>query len=101
MGDKKLDPIHPGEMLLEDFMKPLDLSINQLARALDVPPTRIHGIVNAKRSIPADTALRLSQYFGVSPQTWLNLQSEYDLRTARQKVGEEIQKRVRKREEAA
>ena len=101
MAKEKLEPIHPGEILMEEFMKPLGLSINQLARDLDVPPTRIHGIVNAKRSITADTALRLSQYFAVSPQTWLNLQSEFDLRTARRQHGEEIQKRVRRREEAA
>ncbi len=77
-----LDPIHPGEVLLEEFMKPLELSINQLSRDLDVPPTRIHSIVNGKRSITADTALRLARYFRVSPQTWLNLQTDHDLRTA-------------------
>jgi addiction module HigA family antidote len=100
MPKPKLDPIHPGEVLLEDFMKPFELSINQLARDLDVPPTRIHGIVNARRSITADTALRLGKYFDVSPQTWLNLQSEYDLRVARRKHGDEIAKRVRQRKAA-
>src|SRR5665213_3806470 len=72
---KLLDPIHPGEILLEDFMKPLGLSINRLARDLDVPPNRIGSIVNGIRSITADTALRLGTYFGVSPETWLGLQA--------------------------
>jgi len=79
---KKLDPIHPGEVLLEEFMKPMGISINQLARDIIVPPNRISGIVNASRSITADTALRLGKYFGVSPETWLTLQSDYDLRLA-------------------
>ena len=78
-----LDPIHPGEILLEDFMKPLEISINKLAREIDVPPGRISNIVNGKRSITADTALRLGTYFGVSPELWLNLQTDYDLRIAR------------------
>ena len=77
---KLLDPIHPGEILLEEFMKPMDISINRLARDLSVPPGRISGIVNGKRGITADTALRLGKYFGVAPQTWMGLQSEYDLR---------------------
>jgi len=79
---KQLDPIHPGEILLEDFMKPLHLSINRLARDLDVPPNRISAIVNGTRAITADSALRLGTYFGVSPETWLGLQVEYDLRIA-------------------
>ena len=79
---KKLDPIHPGEVLLEEFMKPMGISINQLARDIIVPPNRISGIVNAGRSITANTALRLGKYFGVSPETWLTLQSDYDLRLA-------------------
>ena len=78
-----LDPIHPGEILLEDFMKPLEISINRLARDIDVPPGRISTIVNGKRSITADTALRLGIYFSVSPELWLNLQTDYDLRIAR------------------
>jgi len=78
-----LDPIHPGEILLEDFIKPLEISINKLARDIDVPPGRISNIVNGKRSITADTALRLGTYFGVSPELWLNLQTDYDLRIAR------------------
>jgi addiction module HigA family antidote len=79
---KKLDPIHPGEVLLEEFMKPMGISINQLARDIIVPPNRISGIVNAGRAITADTALRLGKYFGVLPETWLALQSDYDLRLA-------------------
>jgi len=81
-----LDPIHPGEILLVDFIKPLEISINKLARDIDVPPGRISNIVNGKRSITADTALRLGTYFGVSPELWLNLQTDYDLRIARRKT---------------
>ena len=97
---KLLDPIHPGEVLLEEFMKPLGLSINRLARDLHVPANRIHAIVHGTRAITADTALRLATYFGTAPETWLNLQSEWDLRMARRTVGEEIAKAVRKREAA-
>src|ERR1039457_7334227 len=78
-----LEPIHPGEILLEDFLKPLKISINKLARDIDVPPGRISNIVNGKRAITADTALRLGTYFGVSPELWLNLQSDYELRLAK------------------
>lgn len=94
---KHLEPIHPGEILIEDFMKPLGISINQLARDLDVPPNRISAIVNGARSITADTALRLGTYFRVSPETWLGLQLDYDLRMIRQSHGEEIIRRVRTR----
>jgi addiction module HigA family antidote len=80
-----LDPIHPGEILLEDFLKPMEISINKLARDIDVPPGRISTIVNGKRAITADTALRLGIYFNVSPELWLNLQADYELRVARQK----------------
>jgi addiction module HigA family antidote len=94
---KRLDPIHPGEILLEDFMKPLGISINRLARDLDVPPNRISAIVNGTRSITADTALRLGTYFGVSPETWLGLQLDYDLRLIRQRDGEKIVRSIRTR----
>ena len=97
---KLLDPIHPDEILTEEFMKPLGISINRLARDLHVPPNRIHGIVHGTRSITADTALRLGTYFGVTPEIWLNLQSEYELRVARRTAGGEIAKTVRKREAA-
>lgn len=94
---KLLDPIHPGEILLEDFMKPLGISINQLARDLDVPPNRIGAIVNGIRSITADTALRLGTYFHVSPETWLGLQIDYDLRVIRRREGDRIVRSVRTR----
>ena len=88
-----LDPIHPGEILLEDFMKPLGISINKLARDIAVPPGRISTIVNGKRAITADTALRLGKYLGVSSELWLGLQADFDLRMARRTVGPEIDKR--------
>ena len=77
---KRFGPIHPGEILLEDFMRPLGIGTHKLARDLDVPPNRIGAIVNGTRSITADTALRLGTYFGVSPETWLGLHIDYDLR---------------------
>ena len=91
---KVLEPIHPGEILLEEFLKPMGVSINRLARDIVVPPGRISEIVNGKRGITADTALRLARFFGVSPELWLGLQAEYDLRIARKTVGKEIEKRV-------
>ena len=92
---RHLEPIHPGEILLEEFMKPMGVSINRLARELAVPPGRISAIVNGKRSITADTALRLGKYFGVSPEIWTGLQADYELRVARRTVGPEIEERVR------
>jgi addiction module HigA family antidote len=97
---KLLDPIHPGEILREDFLKPFGISINQLARDLDVPSNRISMIVNGERSITADTALRLGTCFGMSPETWLNLQTEYDIRQARRLHGAEIERRVRRHDAA-
>ena len=94
--NKSLEPIHPGEILLEDFMKPMGVSINRLARDIVVPPGRISAIVNRKRAITADTALRLGKYFGVSPQTWMGLQAEYDLRVAQRTIGDELDKRVQR-----
>jgi addiction module HigA family antidote len=94
MAKKRLDPIPPGEILLEDFMRPLGISINSLARAIDVPPNRVSAIVNAKRSITADTALRLGKYFEVSPEIWLGLQSDYDLRVAQRSGWQEIERRI-------
>ena len=78
---KQLAPIHPGEILLEDFMKPSSLTINQLARDLDIPPSQITAIVNGTLPITAGSALLLGKYFHVSPETWLGLQAEYDQRT--------------------
>lgn len=95
-----LPPIHPGEILREEFLKPLGISINRLSRDLDVPPTRIHAIVHEERGITADTALRLAAYFGTTPELWMNLQQGYDLRVARRAVGEQILKRIRPRDAA-
>src|SRR5438094_10275041 len=84
---KKLKPIHPGEHLREDFMKPLGLSSNALARALEVTPTRINEILRERRGITADTALRLARFFSTDPQSWLNLQTHYDLQCAEDAAG--------------
>ena len=93
---KTLDPIHPGEILLEEFLKPLDISLSALARDIGVPAGRISQIVRGKRAISADTALRLGQYFTVSPETWLDLQSDYELRLARRAVGKDIKRTVKR-----
>jgi antitoxin HigA-1 len=92
-----LAPIHPGEILLEEFMKPLNLSINGLALALRVPTTRISAIVNETRGITADTALRLGRYFGTSSEFWMNLQRDFDLRVAAIQSRKEIEQSVRPR----
>lgn len=98
MAHKKLlDPIHPGDILLEEFMKPMGISINRLARDIAVPPGRISAIVNGQRAITADTALRLGKYFGVSAELWLGLQADFDLRIAKRIVGAQIDKRVHAR----
>ena len=94
---KLLEIIHPGEVLLEEFMKPMGISINGLAREIAVPPGRISAIVNGKRAITADTALRLSRYFGTSPEVWMGLQADYELRIAQRTVGSEVEKRVQRR----
>jgi len=83
MRDKKISPIHPGEVLIEDFLLPLGISQNKLAKDFSVPPRRINEIVHGKRSISADTALRLSRYFKLSERFWLNLQARFDLETER------------------
>jgi addiction module HigA family antidote len=97
MVRKKLDPIPPGEILFEEFMQPLGVSINGLARDVDVPPNRISEIVNGKRTITADTALRLGKYFGVSPEIWLGLQADYDIRIARRTTWPQIEPKIRAR----
>ena len=94
---RTLAPIPPGEILMEEFMRPLGLSINALARALAVPANRISGIINGKRAISADTALRLGKYFGVSPEIWLDLQSDYELRVARQTTWPHVERSVKTR----
>ena len=81
-----LDNVHPGEVLLEEFLKPLGVSQNSFARAVSVPPRRINEIVHGKRSISADTAVRLSQFFGTSEKFWLGLQDDFDLEEARSKI---------------
>ena len=87
-----LEPIHPGEILFEEFMKPMDISINRLARDIHVSPGRISAIVNGKRAITADTALRLSKYLRTSSDLWIGLQGEFDLRVAKRMVGSEIER---------
>ena len=95
MNTKKLlEPITPGEILREDFMDQLGISINKLSHDLSVPPNRISEIVNGKRAITADTALRLQRYFGVEAQFWLNLQTEYDLRMMKRKIWADIERRI-------
>ena len=91
---RKLKPVHPGEILREEFMKPRALSQNALARALNVPPRRINEIVLEKRGITADTALRLARYFGTSAEMWAGLQADYDLRLARYQKEKEIKRDV-------
>lgn len=92
---EKLHPVHPGEVLLEEFIKPLCLSQNRLAIEIGVDARRINEIVLGDRSITADTALRLARYFGVSPQFWLGLQAEYDLDIATDKLGNRLEREVR------
>jgi addiction module HigA family antidote len=94
MKTNKLPPIHPGEILREEFMKPLGLSQNALARALHVPPRRINEIVLEKRGITADTALRLARFFGTTPEMWTGLQADYDLRQARYEKQRQIEREV-------
>ncbi len=90
----KLAPVHPGEVLREEFMAPLGLSINALARALRVPPNHVSGIVNEKRGVSARMALRLSRYFGASPEIWMGLQQDYELDLARDAEAARIEKEV-------
>jgi addiction module HigA family antidote len=94
MKNEKLQPIHPGEVLLEEFLKPMELSQNRLALDIRVPARRINEIVHGKRRITADTALRLSRYFGTSPQFWLGLQMDYDLDIATDKLADRLEKEV-------
>ena len=94
---KLLDPIHPGEILMEEFLKPMGINLSALARDINVPTGRISQIVGGKRAITADTALRLGKYFGVSPEMWVGLQSDYELRVARRSSGREIDRTVKRR----
>jgi antitoxin HigA-1 len=92
---EKLSPIHPGEVLLEEFIKPMDLSQNRLAINIGVDARRINEIVLGKRSITADTALRLARYFGNSPQFWMGLQTQYDLDITEDDLGKRLEREVR------
>lgn len=92
---KKIAPIHPGEVLLEEFLEPMGMSQYRLAKDISVPPRRINEIVHGTRSITANTALRLGRRFGTSPQFWLNLQTHYDLEVERDKLGKRLGREVR------
>jgi len=94
-------PPHPGETILEDVLKPLDMSVNRLAKALGITTARLNEIVRGKRGITADTALRLARYLGTSPDFWMGLQMEYDLRVAQQAKQKQIERSVRPRSDAA
>ncbi len=98
---EKLNPIHPGEVLLEEFLKPMSLSQNRLAIDIGVDARRINSIVLGVRSVTAETALRLARYFGVSPQFWLGLQAEYDLDVTSDTLGKRLEREVRPRSIAA
>ena len=95
MKKKKLHPVHPGEVLFEEFLKPMGLSQNKLALNIGVPPRRINEIVFGKRKITADTALRLARFFGTSSEFWLGLQAQYDLDVAADELGDRLEKEVK------
>ena len=90
----RLPPIHPGEILREEFLSPLGMSANELALALRVPATRINDIVNEKRGITTDTALRLSRYFGTTPRFWMNVQASWELEIAEDQLGKALEREV-------
>lgn len=92
---RKLTPVAPGEILLEEFMRPMTISQNKLARDIDVPVARINDIVHGRRGITADTALRLGRYFNTTPEFWLNLQSRFDLKVAKRGMWPAVEKTIR------
>lgn len=92
---EKLPPVSPGEVLLEEFLKPMNISQNKLAEDISVPPNRISQIVNGKREITADTALRLGRYFSIEPEFWMNLQARYNMKQARNRIGSNLEKEVK------
>lgn len=94
---KKLPNIHPGEVLFEEFLGPMEISQNRLARDIAVPPRRINEIVHGNRAVSADTALRLARYFGTSEAFWMGLQADYDLEEARERLGDRLNREVRPR----
>jgi addiction module HigA family antidote len=97
MSISKMTPIHPGEVLLEEFLKPMEISQYRLAKDISVPPRRINEIVHGKRAITADTALRLSHYFGTSERFWMNLQTRYDLEIEKDRLGDRLTKEIHSR----
>jgi addiction module HigA family antidote len=101
MAQRKIAPIHPGEILAEEFLGPLEVSQYRLAKDISVPPRRINEIVHGKRGISADTALRLARYFGTSERFWLNLQSHYDLEIERDKLGVRLKREVARLKQAS
>ena len=92
---KKLAPITPGDVLLEEFLRPMGITQNKLAKDINVPANRVSQIIHGKREITADTALRLAKYFGIEPEFWLNLQVRYNMKIVRSKVGKKIEKEVK------
>ena len=94
MASKTENPVHPGEILLEEFLKPLEMSQYRLAKGISVPPRRINEIVHGKRSVSADTALRLARFFGTSDRFWLNLQTRYDLEVEKDRLGSLLEDEV-------
>jgi addiction module HigA family antidote len=101
MAKRNLPPVHPGEILLEDFLKPLNISRYRLAKSIGVPQRRIDEICAGKRSVTADTALRLARFFGTDAQSWMNLQAEYDLETAEISLADRIAREVKPFRDAA
>lgn len=97
MKEKKMPPVHPGEILMEEFLKPLHMSQNRLAAEISVPSKRISEIIHGKRRINADTALRLARYFNMTPQYWMGLQTDYDLDVAMDESVEKINREIRPR----
>jgi antitoxin HigA-1 len=91
----KLTPVHPGEILLEDFLRPLGISQYRLAKALGVPAQRVHDLVHGRRAITGDTALRLARFFGMEAQFWMNLQARHDLEVASDALGDRLDQEVR------
>ena len=94
MRTEKMRPVHPGEILMEEFLTPMGISQYRLSRDISVPPRRINQIVHGTRSVTADTALRLGKYFGVSPQFWMNLQARFDLERERDSLGDRLEQEV-------
>ena len=94
MPDKLLEPVHPGEVLMEEFLKPMGISQYRLAKDISVPPRRINEIVHGTRAVTADTALRLSRYFGTTERFWLNLQTQYAIEVEKDRLGDSLEREV-------